>query len=242
LIGTADISPVDKPCWRVTWEDWRGGVIPIREGRHLADGKAIAIAPALAAAVCAGEAFAYHASDHPMAGRRAAGLSLWHPGADWLAGDPTEPPLTFLPSRLWLIGLGNLGQAFAWLLTCLPYGDRSNIELVPKTSIESHPRTRAHRYCPSRPMSAGGSRAWCPIGWKREALTPCWKSVGSVIGRDAHSMNPALVIAELLRRLHGGNGLELASGSVAALEDFETAVIPDQPQMNDGSRSTSCPA
>jgi hypothetical protein len=38
----------------------------------------------------------------------------------------------------------------------------------------------------------------------------------------------SLVIAELLRRLHGGNGLELASGSVTALEDFETAVMPAQ--------------
>jgi hypothetical protein len=130
LIGTADTTPVDMPCWRVTWEGWRGGVIPNREGRHLADGEAIALAPALAAAVCAGEAFAYHAGDHPMAGRCAAGMSLWHPGAGWLAADPTEPALAFLPSRLWLIGLGNLGQAFAWLLACLPYGDRNQIELV----------------------------------------------------------------------------------------------------------------
>ena len=28
---------------------------------------------------------------------------------------------SYLPSRLWLIGLGNLGQAFSWLLACLPY-------------------------------------------------------------------------------------------------------------------------
>ena len=60
----------------------------------------------------------------------AAGLSLWHPGADWLVGDPTERALAFLPSRLWLIGLGNLGQAFAWLLACLPYGDRSKVDLL----------------------------------------------------------------------------------------------------------------
>ena len=64
-----------------------------------------------------------------MAGRRAAGLSLVS-RPRLLVGDPTEQALAFLPSRLWLIGLGNLGQAFAWLFACLPYGDRSKVALL----------------------------------------------------------------------------------------------------------------
>ena len=122
--------PDKAPCWRLTWDGWRGGVIPARHGGPLAETRAMALAPALAAAVCAAEAFAYHAGDHPMAGRRAAGLSLWRPGADWLAADPSEPALAYLPSKLWLIGLGNLGQAFAWLLACLPYDDRAQVQLL----------------------------------------------------------------------------------------------------------------
>jgi hypothetical protein len=114
----------------MTWDGWRGGVIPARHGGPLAEIRAIALAPALAAAVCAAEAFAYHAGDHPMAGRRAAGLSLWRPGADWRTADPSEPALAYLPSKLWLIGLGNLGQAFAWLLACLPYDDRARAQLL----------------------------------------------------------------------------------------------------------------
>ena len=65
-----------------------------------------------------------------MAGRRAAGLSLWRPGVDWTVADHTEPELSYLPTRLWLIGLGNLGQAFAWLLACLPYRSRAEVELI----------------------------------------------------------------------------------------------------------------
>jgi hypothetical protein len=38
-----------------------------------------------------------------------------------------------------------------------------------------------------------------------------------------------LVIAELLRRLHGGVSLEFASGSVAALEDLECGTLHTQP-------------
>jgi len=130
IIGSADITTIAAPCWRVTWAGWRGGVIPARHRGPLPETATMTLAPALAAAVCAAEAFAFHASDHPMAGHRAAGLSLWRPGADWLAADSTEPPLTYVPSKLWLIGLGNLGQAFAWLLACLPYADRAQVQLL----------------------------------------------------------------------------------------------------------------
>ena len=49
-----------------------------------------------------------------VAGRRTVGLSLWNPAptCDWLAAAGAEPALSLLPSRLWLIGLGHLGQAY----------------------------------------------------------------------------------------------------------------------------------
>jgi hypothetical protein len=47
-----------------------------------------------------------------------------------LSADPTEPQLAYLPSRLWLIGLGNLGQAFAWTLASLPYAEPHKAQLV----------------------------------------------------------------------------------------------------------------
>jgi hypothetical protein len=130
VIGDAARPSGKMPCWRLTWGGWRGGVVPIRDDRRLQEENAMALAPLLAAAACAAEAFAYHAGDHPMAGRRTSGLSLWRPGADWLMDDPTEPALAFLPSRLWIIGLGNLGQAFAWTLASLPYADRHEVQLI----------------------------------------------------------------------------------------------------------------
>lgn len=36
----------------------------------------------------------------------------------------------FLPKALWLIGLGNLGQAFLWALSALPFKDTSKVSLV----------------------------------------------------------------------------------------------------------------
>lgn len=129
VIGSATPSGAG-PVWQLTWDGWRGGVVPRGYGERLPEGSSIPIVPALAAAACAGEAFAYYANDHVLAGRRASGMSLWKPGSDWSMPDLSEPSLSFLPSRLWIIGLGNLGQAFAWLIALLPYSDLSKVELV----------------------------------------------------------------------------------------------------------------
>jgi hypothetical protein len=129
VLGSVEIQTVNARAWRVTWQGWRAGVVPIREGWAMSDDEIMPLAPALAAAICAAEVFAFHAGDHPLAGKRASGLSLWSPGSDWTEADETEPSLAFLPSRLWLIGLGNLGQAYSWLLACLPY-PAGGLELV----------------------------------------------------------------------------------------------------------------
>jgi hypothetical protein len=128
VIGSAQV-PTGARAWRVTWQGWRAGVVPIRDGWTMNNDTVMPLAPALAAAVCAAEVFALHAGDHPLAGKRASGLSLWRPGSDWTEADETEPALAFLPSHLWLIGLGNLGQAYSWLLACLPY-PAGGLELV----------------------------------------------------------------------------------------------------------------
>jgi len=130
LIGDATPSLANAPCWQLTWEGWRGGVTPQRERRRLDESRAIALAPAFAAATCAAEAFAFHAADHPYAGRRAAGLSLWEPEIDWIGVVPGEPEISYLPSKLWIIGLGNLGQALSWLLASLPYRTPGDVEVV----------------------------------------------------------------------------------------------------------------
>lgn len=131
IIGDINVQGGDEaPVWRITWDGWRGGVIPPLLGGRLSEDGRMLLAPALAAAMCAAECFSFHAGDHPLAGRRSAGLSLWNPRSDWTTADGSEPIIHYLPGQLWIIGLGNLGQAFAWLLACLPYQDRSALRLV----------------------------------------------------------------------------------------------------------------
>ena len=57
-----------------------------------------------------------------MACRRAIGLNLWRPAQDWRSAE-FGPTLDRLPSSAWIVGMGNLGQAYLWTLGFLPYGD-----------------------------------------------------------------------------------------------------------------------
>ena len=60
------------------------------------------------------------------------GLSLWRPWDPeaWLTPAGAGPALGRLPTDLWLIGLGHLGQAYLWTLGLLPYADPSLLRLV----------------------------------------------------------------------------------------------------------------
>jgi hypothetical protein len=117
---------------RAVFAGWRGGVVPAHAETAPVPAPVMALAPMLAAALAVNEAFLYVSGHAGVAGRRAVGLSLWNPapGCDWLADAENEPALSFLPARVWLIGLGHLGQAYLWALGLLPFADPQALSLV----------------------------------------------------------------------------------------------------------------
>jgi hypothetical protein len=86
----------------------------------------------LAGALAVSEAFQHVRGGNATAGRRDVGLSLWRPEPEvsWLSNEAVGPELRLLPTKLWLLGLGHLGQAFLWTLGFLPYADASELALV----------------------------------------------------------------------------------------------------------------
>ena len=119
-------------CVRTAAVGWRGGILPVHSALQPGGEGAMPLSGMLAAGLAVNEAFLFVNGGMPAAGRRALGLSLWRPGreVDWLQPDESEPALTYLPSRLWLIGLGHLGQAYLWGLGLLPYHDPADVMLV----------------------------------------------------------------------------------------------------------------
>ena len=131
VVGDAGAEALGPFAVRATWEGWSGGALPLDDGRRLAERTEFTPAGVLAGGIAVAEAFQHVRGDNVLAGRRAAGLSLWRPErrVDWLAADD-GPRATYLPARLWLIGLGHLGQAYLWTLGLLPYAEPGDLHLV----------------------------------------------------------------------------------------------------------------
>lgn len=114
---------------KVQFSGWRGGVIPVDQVSLSSEPTTIAPAAIMAGAIAISEVF-QHLRGNPMAGRRRTGMSLWAPEAlDWEQA-PAGPEKIVLPSQLWLLGLGHLGQAYLWVLGLLPYADPSKLTLM----------------------------------------------------------------------------------------------------------------
>ncbi len=114
-------------AWQIHtyWSGWIAGVAP----RPRQSGRSeCALAGIAAGALAVGHAFLAEQGD-PRAGRVNQCLSLWSPDA--LPADAENPSLSelSLPRSLWLIGLGNLGQAYLWSLFMLPYAEPKSVML-----------------------------------------------------------------------------------------------------------------
>lgn len=110
----------------LVWNGWSGGVTDSTAGWQCAS--AMPLAGVVAGALGVSELF-QHLRGSLTAGRRSVGLSLWRPDLDWCSPDAVGPMLRFAPDRLWLLGLGHLGQANAWSLGCLPYERPEEVEV-----------------------------------------------------------------------------------------------------------------
>jgi len=127
-IGDNPQPPVASFHVRTAFAGWRGGVVPAGAA-PVPEQPVMALAPMLSAALAVSEAFAHIADRNAAAGRRRVGLSLWDLTSDWLAPDGA-PELKLVPSRLWILGLGHLGQAYLWALGVLPVPADGGLELV----------------------------------------------------------------------------------------------------------------
>lgn len=118
IVGNAVGGPSDIHAW---WDGWKGGAASEPRISRNSDNPLVGI---VAGAAAVAQAFArLRNSPWPDVSE----FDLWPQSA------ATEPPpfaTVYLPGALWLLGLGNLGQAFMWSLSALPYPDPRAIKLV----------------------------------------------------------------------------------------------------------------
>jgi molybdopterin/thiamine biosynthesis adenylyltransferase len=108
-------------CWA---DGWTAVVSPKPDEQQGRPGNEIS--GVLAGALGVTELFRSSVLDDIRAGRRTQRLSALAPGD----GSVGELELEYLPSEVWILGLGNLGQATLWTLGLLPYEDTDAVTLL----------------------------------------------------------------------------------------------------------------
>lgn len=121
VIGVAETP---SGVWAIStwWNGWRAGTA--QTGKAVLGDDDNPLAGIAAAALAVSAAFE---------AERGHCVDLWCEANLWPVGPGEEaPPFTevYLPGALWLIGLGNLGQAFLWALAALPYSNPADVSLV----------------------------------------------------------------------------------------------------------------
>ncbi|HEY4267011.1 MAG TPA: hypothetical protein VGM94_02355 [Galbitalea sp.] len=134
-----NISIGDQPgavFGRVLHARWDGWVASVHDEAPEASGGGNVVAAIGAASLAISEAFLF-LLDRPgsIAGYRDLSINLW-------AGGGEAPELSFAPAGWWLVGLGHLGQAYAWTLSHLRYRSPELVEVflqdTEATSFANH--------------------------------------------------------------------------------------------------------
>lgn len=122
LIGTDPMPTDENQAVSPWWHGWRAGTTTPENSIY--DDGDNPLAGIAAGALAVGAAFEYMRDRHS---RPLIEIDLWPVGPE---GETPRFGEVFLPGALWLVGLGNLGQAFLWALGALPYGNPAEVSLV----------------------------------------------------------------------------------------------------------------
>lgn len=124
-----DAAAVDHSL-RVTFDGWIAKTGPAAAVSRLPEREFCTLVGVLAGALAVSEIFLSFAQVSVEAGHRPVSLSLWRPDLDTNNPDALGVPVEFLPTQLWVLGLGHLGQAYLWALGTLPYLERESTQIV----------------------------------------------------------------------------------------------------------------
>lgn len=139
---------------RASWSGWIARVCASSSAASDDVGQPCVLAAIASTAIGVSEAFgSLRACPGSDAGYRNVSLNLWHPHGN--TGD-NGPALAHAPASWWLIGLGHLGQAYAWVISWLSYADPSATEII----LQDVDRTTPANHSTGVLTPAGSNGVW----------------------------------------------------------------------------------
>lgn len=226
-------------CW---WDGWKAGVVPAWDER-VCGKSGNPIAGVFAGALAVRAVFA-EAVEGERATSRASVASLWQPWEDPSTA-PAGPDVAHLPSSLWFVGLGHVGQGFLWSLGFLPVAGALAVLQDDQTAGEENVATGLLTAdIDVEEMKTRVATRWLePLGWKTLHLER--RHYGDFKLRDD---DPAIVLTSIdepaarMKIAGAGFAYMIDAGVGHGPDDFDRAQIRVLPKGSDPERFWSAPA
>lgn len=109
-----------------------GGVAVKGDDINLVGGSHFPIGGILAASIGVGLCFIHAMDISKSVFNSSTGISLWRPDLikEWNSLEAAGPMIKNFPDKLWLLGLGHLGQAYAWTIGLMNFIDPKGFEVL----------------------------------------------------------------------------------------------------------------
>lgn len=120
LIGHDKIQQPNQ--WRIVCNNWQAGLLTDAVDSPFDCVGTIPTAGIFAGGLAVATLFFNQLGIRSESLEQDTGISLWRPDLPWLDPEAAGPAIEYLPANYWLLGLGHLGQAYAWNIGLLPYG------------------------------------------------------------------------------------------------------------------------
>lgn len=220
--GNAERHGFHVRCW---WDGWSAGVLPRWNTRLLGESWN-PLAGIFAGALGVREVFANIRRDG-RAGSRESIISLWEPWANAVGANP-GPNTIYVPLKLWMIGLGHLGQGYLWSLGFLPaHGELIVLQDYQKVGEENEATGLVTKATHVHDKKTRVAAAWLEaLGWPTALIER--RFAESMV---LHADDPAIVLTGLddpkprMAVAKAGFAFMVDAGVGHGPTDFETAQI-----------------
>jgi hypothetical protein len=114
----------------VVASNWQGGLLVNGETPQYSNSGVLPLGGVYAGGLAIALTFMKISKTHVMALDKTIGCSLWRPDLKWFSEEAEGPTEMYIPSGLWILGLGHLGQAYLWTICLLAYPKPEEVNIM----------------------------------------------------------------------------------------------------------------
>jgi len=124
------IKAVDNNSLEIVANGWQGGVVSAGDNISLTTAPKGVLGGIFAGSLGVALGFLRISGEKLDSTADSCGLSLWRPDLHWLDLDAIGPDIKYFAKKIWLLGLGHLGQAYVWALSLFSFPEPNQLTVM----------------------------------------------------------------------------------------------------------------